>query len=595
MTRYVIIGAGAVGASLAAQLYEAGIDQLLVGRGPGIGIIRDRGLTYVRHGVARLVPVSAAAGHGEMALTAEDVLVFATKTQEVETASREWAWRPVAFPDHLGVAGDLPVLTLQNGLAADRIVARRFARVLGGSLMTPARHLEPGRVESGAAGPVGVVTLGPVIGVDDALRDRVAGDLRRAGYSVQTTDDVARWQRAKLLSSVRFGLEVLSGDRDVIADVADHLVTEARQVFAAAELPVADSATERTVDLSGYRRDPAAGFEPGGRSTWQSFRRGAPSEVDYLNGEVALLGRLHGVATPYNEALQRVLGVAGLRREPPGAHDVGEVLALVGQADTTDAGARPAALSHWCVSRNVRERGTVVVLAGRGETPAVYERFGKRLAADAYHVIAVETDPVAGKNWATNTTEVDATVAGLLADPDLVAPVVLVGSDTGVFCARRIADAHPRRVDAIILAGVPAEAAVEVPGGRGAEIAARSACRNHQRVLSVEARTGLFATPVPGLVGAPVDGHGHADLPVLAIHGADDTLSPLARALERYADLGATEVDVVREGRHDILNDITHRSVAATIVLFLERLRSGADLPAIVEVVAPHVTTGILA
>ncbi len=34
-------------------------------------------------------------------------------------------------------------------------------------------------------------------------------------------------------------------------------------------------------------------------------------------------------------------------------------------------------------------------------------------------------------------------------------------------------------------------------------------------------------------------------------------------------------------GRHDVLNDLNHRTVAATVVLFLERLRLGADLPVI--------------
>jgi hypothetical protein len=33
-------------------------------------------------------------------------------------------------------------------------------------------------------------------------------------------------------------------------------------------------------------------------------------------------------------------------------------------------------------------------------------------------------------------------------------------------------------------------------------------------------------------------------------------------------------VATVRDGRHDALNDITHRSVAAVIVQFLERVRS---------------------
>ena len=34
-------------------------------------------------------------------------------------------------------------------------------------------------------------------------------------------------------------------------------------------------------------------------------------------------------------------------------------------------------------------------------------------------------------------------------------------------------------------------------------------------------------------------------------------------------------------GRHDALNDLTHRTVAAAVVQFLERLRLGPGLPRI--------------
>ena len=46
------------------------------------------------------------------------------------------------------------------------------------------------------------------------------------------------------------------------------------------------------------------GRERHGSSTYQSFARGDTStEIDWLNGEIVLLGRLHGVPTPINEAL----------------------------------------------------------------------------------------------------------------------------------------------------------------------------------------------------------------------------------------------------------------------------------------------------
>ncbi|MZG13854.1 alpha/beta hydrolase, partial [Streptomyces sp. SID5914] len=39
--------------------------------------------------------------------------------------------------------------------------------------------------------------------------------------------------------------------------------------------------------------------------------------------------------------------------------------------------------------QGLRTRGTVVVVPGRGESHATYNRFGRRLAADAYRVRVV--------------------------------------------------------------------------------------------------------------------------------------------------------------------------------------------------------------
>ena len=49
-----------------------------------------------------------------------------------------------------------------------------------------------------------------------------------------------------------------------------------------------------------------------GSSTWQSLARGTGAlETDYLNGEIVLQGRLHGVPTPLNER-----AVPARRRRP---------------------------------------------------------------------------------------------------------------------------------------------------------------------------------------------------------------------------------------------------------------------------------------
>lgn len=65
------------------------------------------------------------------------------------------------------------------------------------------------------------------------------------------------------------------------------------------------------------------------------------------------------------------------------------------------------------------------------------------------------------------------------------------------------------------------------------------------------------------------------------MHGTEDPVSPLPAVRARYAAATAAEFVSITGGRHDVLNDVTHRTVAATIVLFLERLRLGTELPRI--------------
>ena len=57
-----------------------------------------------------------------------------------------------------------------------------------------------------------------------------------------------------------------------------------------------------------------------GSSTHQSLTRGMRAvETDYLNGEIVLLGRLHGVPTPVNELLQATISAVAARGGEPGS------------------------------------------------------------------------------------------------------------------------------------------------------------------------------------------------------------------------------------------------------------------------------------
>jgi pimeloyl-ACP methyl ester carboxylesterase len=227
--------------------------------------------------------------------------------------------------------------------------------------------------------------------------------------------------------------------------------------------------------------------------------------------------------------------------------------------------------SGWNEPEGIGPRGTVIILGGRGESGPTYGRFGTRIAADAYRVRTVSgvVDPAVALERITE----------LLDDASLPSPRILVGSDSGAALALELA-AGGLPVDAIILAGLPAGSPADVASWED-ELAARTACPNHQGVLSRTAERGAITATLPfGLLGVVASA---VAVPVLAIHGEADALAPLDAALEVYSEIPLHEVAVIASGRHDILNDITHRSVAATVILFLERLRLDPALSPIVQ------------
>ncbi|MCX8995549.1 ketopantoate reductase family protein [Rhizobiaceae bacterium BDR2-2] len=308
MTRYIVIGAGAVGATLAAQFESAGIGYALVGRGAQIRHIVEHGLTYQRPSGTRQIRLNAFDTAAPPALAADDVLLLTVKAQDAAEALAFWAWRPVGDAPAL-TASRLPLVTFQNGLATETIALRTFAHVYGASLLTPARFTETGRIAVAGDPQVGVVTLGRFPRGTDETAERIVGDLARADYIAETSADVRRWKAAKLLHNVRNVLDLFDGPEAERTAFGAALVEEAKTVLEAAGYSLA-SPSERKISLANWRKAENSGIEGGQQSTWQSFVRGASSEVDYLNGEIVLLGRLHGIPTPHNEAAQIAAGLA---------------------------------------------------------------------------------------------------------------------------------------------------------------------------------------------------------------------------------------------------------------------------------------------
>jgi 2-dehydropantoate 2-reductase len=93
----------------------------------------------------------------------------------------------------------------------------------------------------------------------------------------------------------------------------------------------------RRGDLLQFRQ--VDGRPRGGGSSWQSLARGTGTiETDYLNGEIVLLGRLHGVPTPVNATLQRVARQLAATGAPPASMTVDQLFEVVTRASSAVPG-----------------------------------------------------------------------------------------------------------------------------------------------------------------------------------------------------------------------------------------------------------------
>ena len=326
--RYLIIGTGAVGGVIGGLLADAGRDVVLVARHRQLDALTADGLEVATADRVLHVHPPTAAGPDDVDLRPDDVLVLAVKSQDTVDALDAWADRPVRGGGT--AATDLPLVCAQNGVDNERAALRRFAHVVGMCVWLPATHLEPGRVTAGSTPVPGVLWLGPVP-IGGPAPTQIATDLVAAGFRAPVVDDVMAWKAYKLVTNLGNAIEALCGtDRDDAArELGARADAEGRAALAAAGVHVVPDA-EHDAARAEFHMGRLPG-EGGGGSSWQSLARGTGSvEADYLNGEIVLLGRLHGVPTPVNAMFQQLARQAAAAGSKPGAYDAADLLARLG-------------------------------------------------------------------------------------------------------------------------------------------------------------------------------------------------------------------------------------------------------------------------
>ena len=164
--RIVVVGAGAVGGVVVANLALAGTPVVAVARGEHGRMMRESGLRYESPAGERIVDVPVVASVAEVDVAADDVIVLAVKSQDTG-----------AVLNDLRAAGvtDQPIVCMQNGVDNERQALRLFPNVYGVCVMLPADHLAPGVVRVWTAPSSGLLDVGRYPhGLDDVCIELAA-------------------------------------------------------------------------------------------------------------------------------------------------------------------------------------------------------------------------------------------------------------------------------------------------------------------------------------------------------------------------------------------------------------------------------------
>jgi 2-dehydropantoate 2-reductase len=194
-------------------------------------------------------------------------------------------------------------LSLQNGMGNREILAQALGsqRVALGVATSGANLVGPGRVQPAGEG---VITLG----IHSRLPS-LADLLRTAGFVVETSADTSSLLWGKLVINAAINpltallgvsngaLLALPGARALLASTAREAASVA--VAQGVRLPYPDP----VVAAEAIARQTASNYS----SMLQDLRRGAPTEIDAINGAIVLAGEQTGVPTPINRSLWQLV------------------------------------------------------------------------------------------------------------------------------------------------------------------------------------------------------------------------------------------------------------------------------------------------
>ena len=299
-----VIGPGAIGGLVAVYLRSKMRNVFVVGRPEQVRAIRSHGLK-----------VEGVKGTIYLALDAKerldqrvDLVILAVKTQDISDV----------LDKNRPFIEDTPILTTQNGIRADKIVSLSLGEenIISSIVMFGSTYLKPGSITHNFEGDW---IIGRPYSKNDEKVKEVVEELSLA-FKIVVVDNIMSMKWTKLFINFNNCIPALLG-KSIQETFANLDMAKLSILLLKEGFDVVDKAGVKLTNLPDFDLDKFRGLtqmpieqaaqafsgimtnlskEPLYGSILQSIKRGRPSEIKYINGEITYLSRFNGIEASLN-------------------------------------------------------------------------------------------------------------------------------------------------------------------------------------------------------------------------------------------------------------------------------------------------------
>lgn len=294
-TNVAILGAGAMGAALAAQFYKTPeYSVTLIAKDERYARLKEHGLTV--NGIH--LPISVT--HPDHAPGTADVIIVALKHRHLAEAIEDLR--------HF-VGAETSILSVMNGLDSEVMLGEAYG--MEHVLYCIAVGMDAVRNENQVTyAHLGKLCFGEALNPSTSPRvKRVQAILERAGIVYETPPDMIRllWWKFMVNVGVNQASAVMRAPYGVFHTNPDARAVMFALMREAVALAQCAGVNLTEADLAGWD-NVLQNLSPSGKTSMlQDIEAGRQTEVEIFAGKVVALGQTYGVPTPVNETILHII------------------------------------------------------------------------------------------------------------------------------------------------------------------------------------------------------------------------------------------------------------------------------------------------